>query len=141
MSSDVESLDIGLAVTGDKTATSDLLTRLSRLASTNLGLPLQVSETDTGAALASNAEAAAKFSTKGDLGSKPSFKAAVERPSDSLGGLFVDVSAIVKALKAASPPPDVEEVLDDLGPLTAVGISSWLEDDDQRFSFKVVFED
>lgn len=139
--SDVSKLDIGLAVKGDKTATSDLLNRLSRLAASSLGLPLEVSETDAGAVLASNADAASKFAKKGDLGSRKSFEAAVEHPSDSIGGLFVDVGGIVKALKASSPPQDVDDFLDDLDQLSAVGASSWLDGDDQRFSLKVAFKD
>ena len=137
---DVASLDAGIALHGDPAKASDLLGRLADLAEQAIGLRLETARTKDGAVIATNADTAKAFSAAGDqLGSTAAYQSVVEHSSDSYGTLFLDVAAVVKALQASSPPPDVAEVLDNLGELRAVGASSWIDGDAARFSLKVAF--
>ena len=76
----------------------------------------------------------------GDLGSSDRFRSVVGDEGDAAGGMFLDVTAIIEALRAADPPPEVAEVLDQVSVVRAVGVTSSRRSDDLlEGSLKVSF--
>jgi hypothetical protein len=119
---DVAQLDIGLKLTTDPTKGVDLAKRLVDLAA-EVGISLVATPTDDGVVIATNAEAAEAFSGDGKLGDSENFKEAVAHPGD-WPAFFVNIDTILEALSASNPPPDVEDVLNELEPLSALAVSN-----------------
>ncbi|MDR7085621.1 hypothetical protein J2X11_000460 [Aeromicrobium panaciterrae] len=123
---DVAQLDIGLKLTTDPTKGADLAKRLVDLAA-DVGFSLVASPTDDGVVIATNPEAAEAFSGNGKLGDSKNFKEAVAHPG-AFPAMFVNIDTILEALLASNPPPDVEDVLNELEPLSAFAVSSTFDD-------------
>lgn len=123
---DIAQLDIGLKLTTDPTKGLDLAQRLVDLAA-EAGFALAASPTDDGVVIATNAEAAEAFSGDGKLGDSDTFKEAVAHPG-AFPALFVNIDTILEALLASNPPPDIEDVLNELEPLSAFAVSSTFDD-------------
>ena len=119
---DLAQLDIGLKLTTDPVKGADLAKRLIDLAAKE-GFRLAASPTDDGVVIATNAEAAGAFAGTGTLGKSENFKRAVAHPG-AFPAFYMDIDSILEALKASNPPPDVEDVLDELDPLSAFAVSS-----------------
>ena len=102
-----------------------------------IGVDLDVTETDDGAIVATNDGAAEALESDDGLAGTEAFGTVIEEQDRPLGGLFVDITGLVDALKAAGAP---SEVTDDLTFLRAFGLSVWLEDDSTvSFSAKLSF--
>ncbi len=123
---DISQLDIGLKLTTDPTKGADLAKRLVDLAA-EAGITLVATPTDDGVVIATNAEAAEAFSGDGKLGDVENFKEAVAHPG-AFPAFFVNIDTILEALLASNPPPDVEDVLTELEPLSAFAVSSTFDD-------------
>jgi hypothetical protein len=101
------------------------------------GIPLELTETDDGAIVATNADTADTIESDDGLGGTDQFGTVVEDHDQALGGLYVDIASLVDALKALGAPVDD---LDDLSFLRALGVTSWLEDGNVvSFSAKLSF--
>lgn len=123
---DVANLDVGLKLTTDPTKGADLAKRLIELAA-EVGFTLVATPTDDGVVIATNAEAAEAFSGDGKLGDSENFKEAVAHPG-AFPAFFVNIDTILEALLASNPPPDIEDVLNELEPLSAFAVSSTFDD-------------
>jgi len=101
------------------------------------GIPLDLTETDGGAIVATNGDAADKIESDDGLGGTDNFGTVIDDHDQTLGGLYVDVESLIDALKALGAPVDD---LDDLSFLRALGVTTWLEDDRVvSFSAKLSF--
>ena len=138
---DIASLDAALSLTSDPTKALDLIKRLAALAA-QAGIPLTTSANDKGAVLATNQEFGdAVADRKGKLGDDDAFSSVIPDGSD-LGGLYVNLGAIVDKLQKADPPQEIADVLDQLKPLSAFGASGEkLGDDRLKFSVRLSFRD
>lgn len=102
-----------------------------------IGVDLDVTETDDGAIVATNDAAAETLESDDGLSGTEAFGSVIEEHDRPLGGLFVDVTGLVDAFKAAGAPSDFT---DDLSFLRAFGLAVWLEDDNAvSFSAKLSF--
>lgn len=102
-----------------------------------IGVDLDVTETDDGAIVATNDAAAETLESDDGLSDTEAFGTVIEEHDRPLGGLFVDVTGLVDAFKAAGAPSDFT---DDLSFLRAFGLAVWLEDDNVvSFSAKLSF--
>lgn len=102
-----------------------------------VGIDLDVTETDDGAIVATNDAAAETLESDDGLSGTEAFGTVIEEHDRPLGGLFVDVTGLVDAFKAAGAP---SEFTDDLAFLRAFGLAVWLEDDNAvGFSAKLSF--
>ena len=102
-----------------------------------IGVDLDVTETNDGAIVATNDDAAEALESDDGLSGTEAFGTVIEEQDRPLGGLFVDITGVVDALKSAGAP---SEVTDDLTFLRAFGLSVWLEDDNTvSFSAKLSF--
>ncbi|GAA3519275.1 hypothetical protein GCM10022234_13570 [Aeromicrobium panaciterrae] len=118
----LSSLDIGLKLTTDPTKGADLAKRLVALANEQ-GVPLATTQTDDGVVIATNQEAADSLEGDGTLGDTDNFTEAIAHPG-SYPAFYVNLDAILDALLGSDPPPDVEDMLNELEPLSSLGISS-----------------
>ncbi len=130
---DLTKLDIGLKLTTDPVKGADLAKRLVDLAA-EIGVPLVSTPADDGVVISTNPGAAEAFAGGGDLGKSDIYQKAVEHKGEG-SELFVNIDTILEALLASNPPPDVEDVLNELGPLSAFAVSS--TSDDKRFKATV----
>ncbi|WP_332644909.1 hypothetical protein [Aeromicrobium sp.] len=135
---DVANLDIGLKLTTDPTKGADLAKRLVDLAA-EVGFTLVATPTDDGVVIATNAEAAEAFSGNGKLGDSDNFKEAVAHPG-AFPAMFVNIDTILEALLASNPPPDVEDVLNELEPLSAFAVSSTFDDELIKATVKLTLD-
>lgn len=136
---DVSQLDIGLKLTTDPTKGADLAKRLVDLA-TDIGLNLVATPTDDGVVIATNAEAADAFAGGGKLGTSENFKRAVVHKG-AFPALYVNIDTILEALKASNPPPEIEDVLDELEPLSALAFSSAYDDKTLKATLRLALDD
>lgn len=138
---DLEKLDIAIRTTdGEGGKAIDVMTKIADFASQN-GVPLVAEESDDGAVLATNSDAAEKFSANGDLGDSGRFKSVMPYGDDTVFAFYADVSAIVDKLLEADPPEDVRKDIEDFNVVEAVGMSGAVDGDRVRFSFRVNFSD
>lgn len=102
-----------------------------------IGIDLDVTETDDGAIVATNDAAAETLESDDGLAGTDAFGSVIDEHDRPLGGLFVDITGGVDALKSAGAPSDLT---DDLSFLRAFGLAVWLEDDNVvSFSAKLSF--
>ncbi|MEO6605933.1 MAG: hypothetical protein ABIN55_09990, partial [Aeromicrobium sp.] len=123
---DIAQLDVGLKLTTDPTKGADLAQRLVDLAA-EVGITLISTPADDGVVISTNPGAAEAFTGDGGLGKSEKFKKAVAHQGGD-PGLFINIDSIVDALLASNPPPDVEDMLNELGPLSAFAVSSDFDD-------------
>jgi len=135
---DIASLDVALRMTTDPDKAMDLATRLAKLA-TQVGINLPTKQTDTGAIIATNPDAAEALVDKGALGSDPTFKSVMPYGDKTLYGIFVDVSTILDEISKADPPKDVADDLDQAKAVKAVGVSYGKDGKHTTFSLRVAF--
>lgn len=122
----LSSLDVGLKLTTDPTKGADLGKRLVSLANEQ-GIPLAATPTDDGVVIATNQQAADAFSGDGDLGDSKNFKEAIEHPG-AYPAFYLNLDAILDALLNSGPPQEVEDVLNELEPLSSFGASGTYKD-------------
>ena len=118
----LDTVRAGIEITSD----GDVVGVLESLV-TYIGLDLDVTETGDGAIVATNGEAADALESDDGLAGTEALGTVIEEQDRPLGGLFVDITGVVDALKAVGAPNDVT---DDIAFLRAFGLSVWLEDDD-----------
>lgn len=135
---DVSQLDIGLKLTTDPVKGADLAKRLVDLAG-EVGFALTATPTDDGVVIATNATAAETFSGNGGLGDSANFKGSMKH-SGGLPAMFVNLDAILDALMSSNPPPDVEEVLTELEPLSSFGASGTYDDGVFRATMRLALD-
>ncbi|MCW2750223.1 MAG: hypothetical protein JWR83_1333 [Aeromicrobium sp.] len=135
---DLARLNVGLAMHSDADKAADLAGRLSDLAK-RAGIQLTVEKTSDGAVIATNPAAARMFDGSGKLGAKASFKRVIPDGAKATSAFYVDVAAILDALEAANPPPDVASVIDQLKAISAVGFSTSTADGYTRTSGRITF--
>lgn len=135
---DLSSIDLALALTSDKAKALDLVQRLARLA-TDVGVTLVAAPTDDGAVLATNQDAAdAVAEPDGKLGDEKAFKQVIPNGDSTYGGFYVNVGAIVDKLLEADPPEGIRKEIESIRPLSAVGVSVSVRDDNRSlFSLRV----
>lgn len=136
---DVAGLDVALQMTTDPDKAIDLAQRLATLASTQLGVQLSTSQTDDGAVIATNQDAADALDGSGKLGSDATFTSVMPYGDETLYGVFVDVGTILDKISEADPPADVAEDIDQAKAVKAVGISYGTQDKRSVFSLRVAF--
>lgn len=133
---DIASLDAAAQMTTDPTKAYDLAKRLAALA-TQAGLTLATSQTDDGAVLATNPEAAAALDGTGKLGDDAAFKSVMPYGDDTIYGMFVDVGTILDKINEADPPAEVAKGIEQAKALKAIGISYGTKDKHSVFSIRV----
>ncbi|MEG9227691.1 DUF3352 domain-containing protein [Aeromicrobium sp. Sec7.5] len=102
-----------------------------------VGIDLDITETDDGAIIATNDDAAETLESDDGLSGSEAFGSVIGEHDRPLGGLFVDIGGVVEGLKAAGAPSDLT---DDVSFLRAFGLAVWLEADDAvGFSAKLSF--
>lgn len=138
---DLDSIDLALALTSDKTKALDLVQRLAKLAS-DAGVSLVAEPTDDGAVLATNQDAAdAVADPQGKLGDEKTFKQVIPDGDSTYGGLYVNVGTILEKLLDADPPESIRKEIESLRPLSAIGISASTRDDDRSlFSVRIALD-
>jgi hypothetical protein len=135
------SLNIALALKSDKAAALDLVKRIASAAS-GAGIPLVADETDDGAVLATNQDAADEIADPdGSLSDEKAFKSVFPDGDSSYGGFYLNIGAILDKVLKADPPADVRKGIKSASALSAVGISATQKDDDRtltrmRLSFR-----
>ncbi len=78
------------------------------------------------------------LTTAGDLGEQESFTAVVPEPDRVAGGLFVNFDAEDWATRIAGEMfPDEPEVVANVAPLDALGLTSWVQDDVTHVVFRL----
>ena len=135
---DVADLDVALKMTTDPDKALDLAKRLAALAA-QVGIELPTKQTDDGAVLATNQDAADAVDESGKLGEDPTFTSVMPYGDDTLYGLFVDVGTILDKISKADPPDDVAKDIEQAKALRAVGISYAKKDKHTVFSVRVAF--
>lgn len=118
----LDTVRAGIEITSD----GDVVGVLESLV-TYIGLDLDITETGDGAIVATNGAAADALESDDGLAGTEAFGTVIEEQGRPLGGLFVDITGVVDALKAFGAPNDVT---DDIAFLRAFGLSVWLEEDD-----------
>ena len=109
--------DLGIRL-GDPKA-EDLAGRVISFVRDNTGLELSSTQTKNGTVIATNAKA---FRAGGKtLADSSGFDDVVGKDAQQV--LFVNLQTITEALTASNPPPEVADVVDQLGPLDALGMS------------------
>ena len=136
---DVAGLDVALKMRTDPGKAFDLATRLAALAR-QAGIELPAKQTDDGAVLATNQEAADSVgSSSGKLGEDDTFTSVMPYGDDTLSGIFVDVGTILDKLSDANPPDDIAKDIDQAKAVKAVGISYGKKGKHTVFSLRVAF--
>ncbi|MEV7397840.1 hypothetical protein [Aeromicrobium sp. NPDC092404] len=136
---DVAELDVALKMTTDPAKAIDLATRLAALAS-QVGIELPTKETDDGAIIATNEDAAEAIDTpNGKLGDDDTFTSVMPYGDDTAFGLFVDVGTILDKLMEADPPDDVAKDIEEARTVKAVGLSGGKDGEHSVFSLRVSF--
>lgn len=133
---DVAALDVALQMTTDPDKALDLATRLATLAS-QAGIALSTAQTDDGAVIATNQDAADALGKSGKLGDESAFTSVMPYGDKTLNGLFVDVGTILDKLNEANPPDEIAETIEQASKVSAVGLSVGKDDDHSLFSFRL----
>lgn len=132
---DPSDFDIGVRI-GDPDA-EDLAERLIALVRDNTGLELSSSTADSGTVIATNDKT---FSDSGDkLADSGSFDQVVG--DDTQQVLYLNVATVVDALSASNPPPDIADVLDQMKPLGALGLTFAQDGDTGRGNITLSFRE
>ena len=127
--------DLGVRM-GDPKA-EDLAGRLISYVRDNTGLELSSTQTKGGTVIATNAKA---FQAGGKtLSASAGFGEVVGE--DAQQALFVNLQTITKAIEASDPPPEVADVVDQLGPLGVLGMSYAQDGETARASFTLTFDE
>ena len=138
---DLTNLDVGLSLVSEPAKAKDLADRLVTLVG-QLDVQLTATQTDDGAAIATNGHAAEALSGGGDLGDDATFKAAVPDADRAFGSIYVDISSILDTLVKADPPAEVAAQIKQLAVLSAVGGSvSRKSDHVAQSTLRVTFTD
>lgn len=139
---DPSDLGLGVRMTTDKGDVADLLDRVNENLTTQ-GLPeLASAETDDGMVVATNEEYAEDLASDGSLGESDTFTTVVPDVDDAVGVLYLDVDKATEiARKIASEAGGSTEEIDQLDPISAVGLSvSSGEDGRNTSSLRVSFD-
>lgn len=134
--SDVAALDVALQMRTDPAKALDLAKRLATLAS-QAGIALATAQTDDGAVIATNQDAADALGASGKLGEESAFRSVMPYGDETFGGLFVDVGTILGKLLEANPPESIAKSIEEARKVSAVGISFGQDGDHSLFSFRV----
>ena len=128
-SGDPSSLEIGVKVEGDAAAANLVLDKIRAQMGPQASL---LTSKDSGDyfAVGPNAAYLDTLLGSGDLGSSPTFKDVVPHAEDASSVVYLDFDAgdnwLVKALEQAGAPSEVTENVE---PLSAFGISAWMDGD------------
>ncbi|MFT4187818.1 MAG: DUF3352 domain-containing protein [Aeromicrobium sp.] len=129
----LESGNAGIEIVsdGDPAAILEDLTDLA-------GVDIDITETDSGAIIATNDGAADTLENDNGLGGTDAFTSVAEGHDRPLGGFYVDLAAAFDAIEAVDSSAGDE--LDDYAFLKALGVTAWMEDDTTvGFSAKLSF--
>lgn len=138
---DITSLDVAIHTQGDPTQTQEVMQTLADLAAEYIGVLLVAQQTDDGAVLATNDEAAQAVLDGGELGEQDTFRAVMPHGDDTVQGIYIDIAAIIDAIESAGPPDDVRDDLQQVEALAGIGMSVANVDDTGVFSLRVAFSD
>ena len=133
---ELATLDVALKMTTDPDKAFDLAKRLAALA-TQVGVNLSTTQTDTGAVLATNQDAADALDGSGKLGEGSAFKSVMPYGDDTVYGLYVDVRTILDKLSKADMSESDAKDLEDAKALNAVGLSAGKQGKHTVFSLRV----
>ncbi|MEJ7634903.1 DUF3352 domain-containing protein [Aeromicrobium sp.] len=136
---DITSLDAALQMTTDPAKALDLAKRLAALAA-QAGITLSTAQTDDGAVLATNPEAAGALDGSGRLGDDETFSSVMPYGDDTTYGLFVDVGTILDQISKADPPEDISKDIEEAKALKAVGVSAGKKGDHSVFSIRIALK-
>jgi hypothetical protein len=123
------SIPAGLRIVSDDTdAVLEVTDKLQALVPPGMPVRMEVEEGEGAVAVGVDAEYVSRLAGKGDLGASEAFQATVPDVDDSLGGLYVDFDAEswLDELVGQEDP----EALDNVKPLSSLGMSATVEDDD-----------
>ncbi len=138
---DLAQLDLAIRSQSDPTRAKAVMDKLADLADDN-GVALVSEQTDDGAVLATNSKAATSLLNGGKLGDGAAFGNVMPYGDDTLQGIYVDAAAIIDAVRAADPPPDVKDGLKQVEAISGAGFSvGRISDDRLGFSLRVGFKD
>ncbi|WP_210443433.1 DUF3352 domain-containing protein [Nocardioides sp. SYSU D00065] len=124
----------GVTIKGDAAEIQDVLDKISALAGPEAAEYLEVTEGDGYAVLALQDDYRSKLESGGSLGTTEAFEEVVEQ-DDAQAALFVDFDADEDWLVRLTQ--DMPEVSENLAPLSALGVSGWIEGDVVHGLFKV----
>ena len=126
--SDGSDLPVGVKITGDPAAIEDVLAKLRPLTGPQGETLLATDTEDRVLALGPNAGYRADLLADGDLAGSETYESVVEPGGDVLGVVYLDFDGadnwLVRAMGEGDP-----QAAENLEPLSAVGMSSWVEDD------------
>lgn len=125
---DLSTLAAGFRMSSDPSKAGDLAAKIVDAIEQVAGFTLVSGATDDGAVIATNTDVVERLGQDGKLRNTDEFKSAIAGDGN-LGGLFVNVAGIIAEIREADPPADVEDFLDDLAILRAVGASADRIDD------------
>jgi hypothetical protein len=137
---DVAALDVALQMTTDPAKAIDLAQRLAALAS-QAGIALSTAQTDDGAVIATNQDAADALGSAGKLGDESAFESVMPYGDKTVNGLYVNVRAILDKLLDANPPESIADDIKEARKLSAVGISLGKDREHSLFSLRVDLAD
>lgn len=127
--------DLGIRM-GDPKA-EDLAARLIAFVRDNTGLELSSTTTKSGTVIATNAKV---FKAGGKtLADSGRFEEVVGEDAQQV--LFVNLHTIIEAIAASDPPPDVADVVEQLGPLGVLGMSYAQDGEIARGSLTLTFDE
>ena len=120
-------LNAGVRFTGDKDQLNSIYDKVLGLVQDEAGadVPFTKTETDDGLVIATNDSYADKLSGDGSLGDTDAFTSVVDNGGDQEFVVFFNWDAVEdQALQAAQNSGAPQEVIDNLRPLQAIGLSS-----------------
>ncbi|MFT4299730.1 MAG: DUF3352 domain-containing protein [Aeromicrobium sp.] len=129
----LETLNAGIEITSDGDV-AGVLEDLMDFA----GADLDITETDGGAIIATNDDAAETLESDDGLGESETFSSVISQQDNPMGGVYVDIAGVIDALKSFDAIDTGDA--DDLAFLKAFGLTTWQESDNViGFSAKLSF--
>jgi len=140
---DLSTINVGARLRTDAEAAADLVSRVRALLAQS-GIPFELAqqEVDGGLVIAANEGYADALASGGDLGDADVFDSAVADSDDAVAVLFLDLDKLDELVDRVAGelgedvPPEVSDTLD---VLSAFGVSSVVDGDYNRTTFRLVF--
>lgn len=137
-STDPSNLPIAVKIQGDPDGIEAVLDKLRAQAGTDAELLDTDADSDT-VVIGPNADYRGDLLADGSLGDTAVFRSVIENPNEVSGAFFINFDGADDWLVEFAG--DDAQVRDNLAPLSAMGVSTWIEDDQAHSVLKVTTEE
>jgi hypothetical protein len=143
-SQDLSKLPVGLRISGDSTEILAIIDKIKAAFGPDADVVLATAS-DDGVAVGTNPDYVQALVDGGSLGDEASFKEAVPNADDASGALYVNFDAgsgwaeelVGNLSSGGSDEQSGNSARDNVAPLDALGVSSWVDGDIQRGTFRL----